>query len=636
MSNFQEDFLKDVNRTITELNNQLLMAERLNCEGWIMDAFSASLSFLSVVVIELKDKEVKVNYLHYLGTNLPALSGANHINVVEPEYMGQQSIDWREKISAKLLGNAMNSLSALESMKFNFEFFEKIGFYSDNVVVIGANGSGKSRLSRRFRKELSTGGLVIAAQRILRIPKLNTITSAEKTFSDLKASQSKDKFSRTDVEINSLQQEFELALKNLFSQQHVQNQFYRNQSKQRFKSGMALRPPDDTLLDRTISIWNRLLPHREISCRDGMNVTVSYGNHTYAATEMSDGEKAVLFLIAQVLQAPQNGFIVVDEPETFLHKTVLKRLWDILEHDRRDCLFIYLTHDLDFAVSRGTAKKIWVKSYIHPDQWEIEPIPDNEIPEALMLELLGSRRPVLFCEGERGKVDERMYSLLFPGFVVTPVGSCHEVISHTRAFNKIQGRDTQALGLIDADFHDADHLSLLEKKNVFHFTAAEVENLFFDEAFLRAFEAKMLCGNVVEGLMADIVSGLEKDKEVQVSNYLAGRINYYFQTSHLSRAGTLKGVKDNLANYLNDLDIERWYKERMEKIEGFLTSSDYPSIIQIYNNKGLVNLAHKHFNLADFRERAFRLLAAEKDFRKFFYPYFPESLVKMGCEKNNS
>ena len=147
-------------------------------------------------------------------------------------------------------------------------------------------------------------------------------------------------------------------------------------------------------------------------------------------------KKLCYISLLKFLQAPSQGFIVIDEPEMYLHKTILKKLWDILESERNDCLFIYLTHDLDFATSRTSAKKIWIKSFTHPDKWEIEDIPTDEIPETLLFELLGSRKNILFCEGVKGSIDERVYSILFPELTIMPVGSCFDVINHTKAFNK--------------------------------------------------------------------------------------------------------------------------------------------------------------------------------------------------------
>src|SRR5690606_4587480 len=80
-----------------------------------------------------------------------------------------------------------------------------------------------------------------------------------------------------------------------------------------------------------------------------------------AGNMLSDGERVVFYLIGKCLQAPSKSIIIVDEPEIHLHKAIMSKLWNALEQERNDCLFVYLTHDLEFAISRTAAKKIWLK-----------------------------------------------------------------------------------------------------------------------------------------------------------------------------------------------------------------------------------------------------------------------------------
>jgi len=142
--------------------------------------------------------------------------------------------------------------------------------------------------------------------------------------------------------------------------------------------------------------------------------------------------------MAYVLQTPESGIVIIDEPEMYLHKAVLKKLWDILEKIKQECRFIYLTHNLKFAASRLNAEKLWGKSFAYPSNWEIESIPrNNKLPEPLFLELLGSRQNILFCEGKDGSIDEKIYNALFPNFTMKAVESCSSVINCTQAFGKM-------------------------------------------------------------------------------------------------------------------------------------------------------------------------------------------------------
>src|SRR5688500_17911129 len=43
--------------------------------------------------------------------------------------------------------------------------------------------------------------------------------------------------------------------------------------------------------------------------------------------------------------------------ELHLHRALQAPLWDEIEAERADCLFVYLTHDLDFAASRRSEER---------------------------------------------------------------------------------------------------------------------------------------------------------------------------------------------------------------------------------------------------------------------------------------
>ena len=180
-------------------------------------------------------------------------------------------------------------------------------------------------------------------------------------------------------------------------------------------------------------------------CDNSGNLKIKYskGDQTkeYPAFRMSDGEREIFYVVGRVLLSKPSSLIIIDEPELHLHKAILNKLWDILEVKRNDCQFIYLTHDIDFASSR-IAQKLWLKSYTSDilEDWELEPILDNAIPEVLLMKILGSRKKILFCEGKNSSMDHQIFEILFPNYTITPVASCKDVINYTRAFNKIKNK----------------------------------------------------------------------------------------------------------------------------------------------------------------------------------------------------
>ena len=516
---------------------------------------------------------------------------------------------------------------------FNLNIFIKFNFFNNNIVAIGANGSGKSTLSAKLKEYLPTSAMTISAQKLLIIPVFKNITNPNDTIRDLHKSQSYEKSTRFKLdsnesyspEANAIKDEFKFLLNNLLSENNTLN----NRYVQSVRSGEACELPRSKLTN-TIEIWNSLIEHRVLECSDGININLKSltSEDSYPAYQMSDGEKVVLYYIAHVLQAPQDGFVIVDEPEIYLHKTLLSKLWDILETEREDCIFVYLTHDLEFATSRNTAKKLWIKSFNHPDKWEIENIPSNELPEALLLKLLGSRKRILFCESESGKIDEKIYNLLLPNLTITPVKTCFDVINYTKAFNELPNRTAESFGLIDSDHHDPDRLLSLQAQNVFSLNVSEVENLLFDEGFLRDFSRQMMCdGDVVSTIKSEVIEKLSNTKELQVANYISAKINYYFKSSHVSKGNTRDDVKNHYSHFTDNINIDKWHDIREIELQDIIDSQDYDRALFVINDKGLKTIANRNFNIGNFQERALSYLQFNHDSHQHLLKHLPSELT---------
>lgn len=628
-----DNFLQYIYTAKRDLNVHRQGAFELDCNTSTLDNIDKVISLTSKLEDKAKQGELKINYLNQFQSNLESiLSTLPFRGQPDTSFIAHQNEHWKSQIKNNLEQNSLNVSALYEQIEFNIDFFNKIGYFDSNVVAIGANGSGKTTLSNKFKTYLQNNGVVISAQRILLVPNFDAIANPAKTASELKQYQLRDKTNKSDGEFNYLQKEFGIVLKNLLADNISAGNSYRKKAIESVNSGATIANPELTNLDVTFQIWNSLIEHRTISCDDGINITAkSSDGRSYPAIQMSDGEKVMLYLIAQVLQAPKDGFIVVDEPEMYLHKTILKKLWDLLEAKRPDCIFIYLTHDLDFATSRTTAKKIWIKSFTHPDKWEIEDIPTDEIPETLMLELLGSRKNILFCEGIKGSIDERIYSILFPELTIVPVGSCFDVINHTKAFNKLKNVNTKSFGLIDSDHHNAERLDKLKADEVYSFKVAEVENLFLDEEFLKLLAKQLLVDEVnVESIKSDVIKELDKLKEVQATNYVSIKVNYYFTDSDVTKGNALTQLESNYQDFLNKVSINDWYTKRLEELNQMIASLDYNKVLVSLNNKGIRSIASKHLKISDFTDRCIKLLLSSDAAQLTLGKYFPEEIKTAG------
>ncbi|MFA6619135.1 MAG: AAA family ATPase [Candidatus Neomarinimicrobiota bacterium] len=628
-----EQFLKFIETAKEDLNIHRQISFEIGCSDTTLEIIDKTIALSTILVNKVKNGDFKINYINQFQSHL-----TNIINTLpfrgnkDANFVNQQNPQWKSQIKLQIDNNTANIINHYHQLEFNLDFFEKIGFFNSNVVAIGANGSGKTTLSNKFKTYLQNNGVVISAQRILLVPSFNAIANPSQTANELKQAQLRDKSNKNDREFGHLQQEFSIVLKNLLAENIAAGNMYRKKSIELFQTGKQIEEPSLTNLDKTFEIWNSLIEHRKIDCQDGINITaISDDGRSYPAIQMSDGEKVMLYLIGQVLQAPLNGFIVIDEPEMYLHKTILKKLWDSLEKERQDCLFIYLTHDLDFATSRATAKKIWIKSFTHPDKWEIEDIPTDEIPETLLFELLGSRKNILFCEGQKGSIDERVFSILFPELTIMPVGSCFDVINHTKAFNKLTTVNTTAIGLIDSDHHDTSRLASLKDEKIYNFSISEVENLFLDEKFLKKMASQLLVDIAeIEKVKNDVIEELDKLKVIQTSNYVSTKINYYFKDSHVSKGNSLDQVETNFQTFSDKIEITEWHGTRITELENIVANKDYKKTISVFNNKGLKSIAMKHLKISDFTERSIKLLLSDIDAQEILIDYFPNEVKTAG------
>jgi len=336
----------------------------------------------------------------------------------------------------------------------------------------------------------------------------------------------------------------------------------------------------------------------------------------------------IIYLAGRVLFAPTNGIIIVDEPELHLHKSIANKLWDLLEDKRPDCRFIYFTHDLDFATSRN-CQKGWIKAFNYPNSWSIELIRENIIPEDLLLKLVGSRKPILFCEGKANSPDRQIYEIIFPNYTIQEVESCKNVINYTRAFNSISGISINAFGIIDKDFRNQNQISKLEKDGIYTYNVSEIENLLISEEFILEYCNVKSEIVDIEEIKKDVITEFKKSCESQISFYLAACINFIFNECHLRQSDTKEKVRENYNQFLSIIDIEKIYNERKVCLTEIIKSNDYNRLITVANHKGLTTkVAHK-FGLKgrnEYISRSIQVLRLSNNAKMIIKNSFPKGL----------
>ena len=318
-----------------------------------------------------------------------------------------------------------------------------------------------------------------------------------------------------------------------------------------------------TKLDKIQEIWEKVLPHRKLKKEAGVIKTYPSDNSDsiYNSSEMSDGERVIFYLIGEVMCVPKNSIIIIDEPEMHLHKSLVNKLFNLIENAREDCCFIYLTHDIDFAITRQNAKKIWMKSYEGNDTWDYEILENNEaIPESLYLEVLGSRKPILFIEGENKSFDYKLYQYIFPDYTIKSLGSCTKVIEIVKSFNEQSSfHNIKAYGLIDRDRRNKEEIEKLNSKDIWVLDVAEVENLFLEENVIKEIASHMgkNSDNVLKEVGENIYSFFEKEIENQIRLKFKEVIQkrFYELTQKMSNDEDFIKLLDSNYNTINKEEI---------------------------------------------------------------------------------
>ena len=504
-----------------------------------------------------------------------------------------------------------------------------------SVIIIGANGSGKSMLGAWLEKRDFGRVHRINAQRNLNfehnIPIKGYSEAEKRVFYGFNLDHQGNKATTTVLN------DYNDVLAALIALKHKDNSEFVEQCKEADKNGRTRPKAPWTSLDKLQSVWDEVFPQRQIRLDDvKFLATLEKGEnvHEYSATQMSDGERSVLYMAAKVLCVPKDKILIIDEPELHLHPSLMNRLWTNLEKLRPDCLFVYITHDIQFASSHDSTDKIWIREF-DGQNWKLEKLEDNDLPEDLLLSILGNRDNVLFVEGEKGSYDSRLYAALYPRYYVIPCGGCTQVISRTKAFRNSQSLShCEVYGIIDRDFRSDYELEQLSKEGVYALEVAEVENLFLVEELLRVM-ARHLARNVeetVQKVKEQIIDGQFKshiDKQIYKSKI--EQIQYKLRNIKFSDAG-----EDDPANILRDaLDVIKYDEISAEEEARFrqpLENVNYAGVLKLFNEKSLSNSIGHLFGMQnkEFCRLVISLLNGEKrdEIVAAIAPYLPDEIPR--------
>jgi len=511
-----------------------------------------------------------------------------------------------------------------------------------HLLLIGANGSGKTRLGIFIELQLQEKVVIhrISAQKALKIPDYAQIKTLGQAESEFLVGFSGDALKNNgiswakkhyrwggDSPATHLLDDYDKLLSLLFAKETERDRIHTQET----RNTQQYIPVPNSIPDTIVKIWTDLMPHRTITFDDGQILVTKPNGDKYHGKEMSDGERVILYLIGQCLAAPDNSLIIIDEPEIHIHKSIVGKLWNKIEEFCPNKFFIYITHDLEFGSSRSDASKLWIKSYEGGNQWAWDFIPEEEsLPENLILEILGNRKNIIFCEGENNSIDVSIYQLIYPDFHIIPRGGGDKVIESTKAFRHNEHlHHLSAFGLIDSDYKELEEKTVLETHGICTIPVAEIESLYCIEPIIKilATHLELNPNETFDKVVDFFIDALKQEFDIQVSSK-AEKIIEYRLGAFSKKDHSIKGLSDGLGETMSRIDIEKIYSECSLLFQKAIDVRDYQTLLLIYNRKSLPNRISPIFGLGkgEYEKLLVRLLKGtrKQEIIESMKPYLPK------------
>jgi len=456
------------------------------------------------------------------------------------------------------------------------------------LFVLGANGVGKSTLMHNlFTQNISHTKRILAHRQTWFTDNAMNMTASQKkqTENDIKTTDSqvysrwKDTYSsyRTSISIFDLINSENIRARNIAGAVD-------NENLELAKEYSRIQAPIQAI-NELLAIYN--IPITIILGKDEQLFASKNGSAAYSIAELSDGERNALLIGADVLTTEPKSLIILDEPERHLHRSIISPLLTTLFTKRSDCVFVVSTHDVHLPNDHPNASILLIRSC----QWNGKNIKDwdadlisseSPIPETVKRDILGSKRELLFVEGNSTSLDRQIYQLIYPSVSVIPQGNCSQV---ERAVDGIRGTENihwiNAYGLVDTDDRTGEQIQSLLDKGIAAVPFYSVEALYYHLSIIEKVAGRIseLTGQdaatLFQNATANIVPDIIQHKERLCSKLCEKRLRNSIMSSLPKHRNIQDREQFNITFDLNSvLQTEESYFDRLvveNNVLGLLT-----------------------------------------------------------------
>ena len=208
------------------------------------------------------------------------------------------------------------------------------------------------------------------------------------------------------------------------------------------------------------------------------------------------------------------------------------------------------------------------------------------------MEILGSRKPILFIEGtDMNSIDSKLYPFIFPDYLVKPMGGCQKVIETTKAFSQLKDFHTlDGKGIVDRDRRTQGEIDYLREQHIYVPDVAEVENLLMIEDVIKTVAKRLMKDpdDVFKQVKENVVRLFQKELDSQVILHAKHQVRKKLETTVDRKITTVEQLTEHVESIRQNIHVEEIYKNIKEKFESYIETENYKSILRVYNQKGML------------------------------------------------
>lgn len=198
-------------------------------------------------------------------------------------------------------------------------------------------------------------------------------------------------------------------------------------------------------------------------------------------------------------------------------------------------------------------------------------------------------RPVLFIEGDADhSIDIRLYGVVFPEFIIRPLGSCDKVIESTRTLATFKdSHKTEIFGIVDRDRRSDSEVAYLRSRHVMVPNVAEIENIFLAQGVLEIM-AQVKGKNakrIVKAVRHELIEKFVERIDAQALEHTRYRVKRDVERKIDARFTCITALELHIKGLIHTLRPRETYDRLRSDFRRMANAGAYADILRVFNHK---------------------------------------------------